>query len=93
MKGSIIGCAVLAAALPALCLAADEGGRRGLVGNEVQTQTAHWLRLQREGRLASPHPQVSTPAERELASQRWLDSHKHPIPPFFAQDAGGELGE
>ncbi|UQY36735.1 DUF3613 domain-containing protein [Pseudomonas fulva] len=92
MKGMIIGCALLAA-LPACCLAADEGHGRGLVGDEVQTQTAHWLRLQREGQLASPHPQVSTPAERELALQRWLDSHKHPIPEFFEQDVGGELGE
>jgi len=92
MKGMIIGCALLAA-LPACCLAADEGHGRGLVGDEVQTQTAHWLRLQREGQLATPHPQVSTPAERELALQRWLDSHKHPIPEFFEQDAGGELGE
>ena len=92
MKGMIIGCALLAA-LPACCLAADEDHGRGLVGDEVQTQTAHWLRLQREGQLATPHPQVSTPAERELALQRWLDSHKHPIPEFFEQDAGGELGE
>lgn len=92
MKGMIIGCALLAA-LPACCLAADEGHGRGLVGDELQTQTAHWLRLQREGQLVSPHPQVSTPAERELALQRWLDSHKHPIPEFFEQDAGGELGE
>ena len=92
MKGMIIGCALLAA-LPACCLAADEGHGRGLVGDEVQTQTAYWLRLQREGQLATPHPQVSTPAERELALQRWLDSHKHPIPEFFEQDAGGELGE
>ncbi|MDQ7985038.1 DUF3613 domain-containing protein [Pseudomonas sp. G34] len=92
MKGLIIGCALLAA-LPVVCLAADEGGGRPLVSTEVQTQTAHWLRLQREGRLASPHPQVSTPAERELALQRWLDSHKHPIPEFFEQDAGGELGD
>lgn len=92
MKGSIIGC-VLLAALPAFCLASDEGQGRALVGDEVQTQTGHWLRLQREGQLASPHPQVSTPAERELALQRWLESHKHPIPEFFEQDAGGQLGE
>ena len=92
MKGSIIGCALLAA-LPAFCLAAGEGQGRALVGDEVQTQTGHWLRLQREGQLASPHPQVSTPAERELALQRWLESHKHPIPEFFEQDAGGQLGE
>jgi len=92
MKGSIIACALLAA-LPIVCLAADQGGGRALVGDEVQTQTAHWLRLQREGKLASPHPQVSTSGERELALQRWLDSHKHPIPEFFEQDAGGELGE
>ncbi|SHL43160.1 DUF3613 domain-containing protein [Phytopseudomonas punonensis] len=92
MKGLIVTCALLAA-LPTLCMAADEGGGRGLVADEVQSQTAHWLRLQREGQLASPHPQVATPAERELAMQRWLDSHKHPIPQFFEQEAGGELGE
>ncbi len=92
MKGSIIGF-VLLAALPAFCLAADEEQGRALVDDEVQTQTGHWLRLQREGQLASPHLQVSTPAERELALQRWLESHKHPIPEFFEQDAGGQLGE
>lgn len=92
MKGSIIGCALLAA-LPAFCLAEAGAGGQALVGDEVQTQTAHWLRLQREGQLASPHSQVSTPVERELALQRWLESHKHPIPEFFEQDAGGDLGE
>ncbi|UCJ17683.1 DUF3613 domain-containing protein [Pseudomonas sp. MM211] len=92
MKGMIIGVALLAC-LPLVSQAAGEGGAGGLVGSEVETQTAHWLRLQREGRLASSHPQTSTPAERELALQRWLESHKHPIPEFFEQDVGGKFGE
>lgn len=92
MKGMIVGVALLAC-LPLVGQAAGEDGSGGLVGGEVETQTGHWLRLQREGRLASSYPQTSTPAERELALQRWLDSHKHPIPEFFEQDAGGKLGE
>ncbi|KAB0546835.1 DUF3613 domain-containing protein [Pseudomonas argentinensis] len=91
MKGVGIGVALLAC-LPLVGLA-DERGPKGLVGEQVETQTAHWLRLQREGRLASDHPQTSTPAERELALQRWLESHKHPIPEFYEQDVGGKLGE
>ncbi|SDH23714.1 Protein of unknown function [Pseudomonas flavescens] len=90
MKRMIVGVALLAC-LPLNAVVADQGQVRGLVGGERETQVAHWLRLQREGRLASQHPQASTPAEQELALQRWLDSHKHPIPEFFEQNVGGEL--
>ncbi|KTC63998.1 hypothetical protein AO262_18510, partial [Pseudomonas fluorescens ABAC62] len=50
-----------------------------------QAETENWLALQVNGYAASANPQKSTPAERELAFQRWLESHKHPIPEFFEQ--------
>ncbi|TBU92146.1 DUF3613 domain-containing protein [Pseudomonas dryadis] len=83
-------CALLAC-LPLLAVAATEERGDGLVGAETETQTAYWLRVQREGLKASPYVQTSTPAERELSLQRWLESHSHPIPEFFDQEAGGEL--
>ena len=50
------------------------------------------MALQVDGRAASPTPQSTTPAEKEQALQRWLDSHKHPIPEFFEtkSEAGGK---
>ena len=92
MKGKLLGCAALCC-MPLLTLAADEPSARGLVSAEMETQTGYWLRMQREGTHASPHLQSATPAERELAMQRWLESHTHPIPEFFDQKAGGELSE
>lgn len=92
MNMRIAGC-VLAVCLPVVALAAEPGGERGLIGQQTETQTAYWLRVQREGQLASPHPQSSTPAERELALKRWLESHNHPIPEYFDQEIGGELSQ
>lgn len=92
MNRMMVSCALLAC-LPLVTLAADRGAERGLLGNEVESQTAYWLRVQREGQLASSHPQTSTPAERELAMKRWLESHNHPIPEYFDQDVGGELDQ
>nr|WP_314568596.1 DUF3613 domain-containing protein [uncultured Pseudomonas sp.] len=54
-----------------------------------QAETENWLALQVNGRAASATPQRSTPAEREQALQRWLDSNKHPIPEFFESESGG----
>ena len=54
-----------------------------------QAETENWLAVQVDGRVASPTPQRTTPAEREQALQRWLDTHKHPIPEFFESQSGG----
>lgn len=39
-----------------------------------------WLSIQREGSQASRHAQTASATERELASQRWLESYKYAIP-------------
>ena len=57
-----------------------------------QAETENWLALQVNGLAASPTPQKTTPAEREQALQRWLDSNKHPIPEFFESESGGKSG-
>ncbi|WP_455825850.1 DUF3613 domain-containing protein [Pseudomonas graminis] len=54
-----------------------------------QAETENWMALQINGLAASPTPQRTTPAEREQAMQRWLDSNKHPIPEFFESESGG----
>ncbi|MDQ0650918.1 DUF3613 domain-containing protein [Pseudomonas cedrina] len=72
------------ALLPLSALAIEPGP-----SSAQQAETENWLALQIEGRAASPTPQRTTPAEREQALQRWLDSNKHPIPEFFDQDVGG----
>ena len=54
-----------------------------------QAQTEKWLTLQINGGAASPIPQKTTPAEREQALQRWLNSNKYPIPQYFEQKVGG----
>ncbi|WDU61686.1 DUF3613 domain-containing protein [Pseudomonas poae] len=54
-----------------------------------QAETENWMSLQVNGSAASPTPQKTTPAEREQAMQRWLDSNKHPIPEFYESNAGG----
>ncbi|MBF6027929.1 DUF3613 domain-containing protein [Pseudomonas sp. P115] len=54
-----------------------------------QAETENWMALQLSGRVASPIVQKTSPAEREQALQRWLDSNKHPIPEYFEQKQGG----
>ena len=54
-----------------------------------QAETENWLTLQATGRVASPTPQKTTPAERELALKRWLDNGRHPIPEFYESESGG----
>ena len=54
-----------------------------------QAEKENWMALQLSGRAASANPQKTTPAEREQALKRWLDSNKHPIPEFFDQKVGG----
>ncbi|WP_339486726.1 DUF3613 domain-containing protein [Pseudomonas sp. EL_65y_Pfl2_R95] len=55
------------------------------------SKTESWLAIQRDGRAASVTLQTATPAERELAYQRWLDSFSHPIPDFYEQETGGKM--
>ena len=72
------------ALLPLSALAIEPGP-----SSAQQAETENWMALQINGRAASPTPQRTTPAEREQALQRWLDSHKHPIPEFFESPSGG----
>ncbi|TBU89071.1 DUF3613 domain-containing protein [Stutzerimonas kirkiae] len=68
---------------------ADEPRRNALIPAQSKVPTDIWLRMQREGTAASRHPQQLTPAERELALQRWLGSFEHEIPERFEQDMAG----
>lgn len=70
--------------LPLAALAIEPGP-----SSPQQAETEAWMALQPSGRVASATPQKATPAERELAFKRWLDSNTHPIPEFFDQKAGG----
>jgi len=72
------------ALLPLTALAIEPGP-----SSPQQAETENWLAVQVDGRAASPTPQRTTPAEREQALQRWLDTHKHPIPEFFESQSGG----
>jgi hypothetical protein len=56
-----------------------------------QKQTDAWLQLQASGKAASPVPQPSSPIERDLSMQRWLNSYQHPIPDFYEQKKGGTV--
>jgi hypothetical protein len=56
-----------------------------------QGLTEAWLQLQPSGKAASTIPQPSTPIERDLSAQRWVDSYQHPIPEFFEQKKGGSV--
>ena len=72
------------ALLPLSALAIEPGP-----SSPQQAETENWMTLQINGRAASATPQRTTPAEREQSLQRWLDSHKHPIPEFFESPSGG----
>lgn len=56
-----------------------------------QKQTEAWLQLQASGKAASSVPQPSSPIERDLSMQRWLNSYQHPIPDFYEQKKGGNV--
>lgn len=81
MKSHYLVCLAL---LPLTALAIEPGP-----SSPQQAETENWLALQVNGRAASPTPQKTTPAEREQALQRWLNSNKHPIPEYFEQKVGG----
>lgn len=74
------------ALLPLSALAIEPGP-----SSPYQAETENWMALQIDGRSASVTPQRTTPAEREQALQRWLDSNKHPIPEFFESKSGGSF--
>jgi hypothetical protein len=79
---SLIGGCLLAAS--GLALAIEPGP-----ASDTQQQTDAWLQLQASGKAASANPQPSTPIERDLSLQRWLNSYQHPIPDFYEQKKGG----
>lgn len=62
-----------------------------LVSDSPKLQTERWLQLQREGTEKSKYTQTATPAERELAMQRLLESYKHPIPEYYGEEDGGQF--
>lgn len=80
---------ILLAAMLAAPANAEEPCHNVLIPAQSKVPTEVWLRLQREGMAASRQPQQLTPAEKELAAQRWLDSFKHEIPEMFEQDMAG----
>ncbi|MBT1269358.1 DUF3613 domain-containing protein [Pseudomonas sp. D8002] len=75
---------LLFASLPLTVLAIEPGP-----SSPQQKQTEGWLQLQVSGERASSTPQKATPAERDLAMQRLLDSYKHTIPEYYDQKLGG----
>lgn len=72
-------------ALPLTTMAIEPGP-----SSPQQQNTETWLTLQSSGQAASPTQQKASAAERDLATQRWLDSFKHPIPEYFDQKVGGQ---
>lgn len=62
-----------------------------LVSDSPKSQTERWLQLQREGTVKSEYVQTATPAERELAMQRLLESYKYPIPEYYGDEDGGKF--
>ena len=72
------------ALLPLAAMAIEPGP-----SSPQQAETENWLAVQVDGRVASPTPQRTTPAEREQASQRWLETYKHAIPEFFETGTSG----
>lgn len=77
-------CLIGLALLPLMANAIEPGP-----SSPRQAETENWMALQLSGREASPIVQKITPAEREQAMQRWLDTSKHPIPEYFEQKQGG----
>jgi hypothetical protein len=75
---------LLLATLPLTALAIEPGP-----SSVYQRQTEGWLQLQVNGQLATSTPQKASPAEREQALQRLIDSYKHPIPEYYDQKQGG----
>ncbi|KTB68308.1 MULTISPECIES: DUF3613 domain-containing protein [Pseudomonas] len=73
-------------ALPLTVMAIEPGP-----SSPQQAVTESWLTLQSSGKAASNTRQKASAAERDLATQRLLESYKHPIPEYFDQKAGGTV--
>ncbi|MDD0988465.1 DUF3613 domain-containing protein [Pseudomonas shahriarae] len=75
-------------ALPLTAMAIEPGP-----SSKAQQETENWLGLQVNGQAASPTVQRATPAERELAMQRLLESKRYAIPEKFGEGSeGGSSG-
>jgi hypothetical protein len=85
MKSAVL-MAVAALSVSGPCWAIDPGP-----SSPNQKQTEAWLELQSSGKAASSVPQPSSPIERDLSLQRWLNSYQHPIPDFYEQKKGGSI--
>ncbi|MGY2402388.1 DUF3613 domain-containing protein [Pseudomonas sp. SDO5271_S396] len=75
---------LLLATLPLTATAIEPGP-----SSPQQKHTEDWLQLQVSGQMASSKPQKATPAEREGALQRLIESYKYPIPEYYDQKQGG----
>ncbi|NVZ82046.1 DUF3613 domain-containing protein [Pseudomonas yamanorum] len=76
--------ALLSASVPLTALAIEPGP-----SSPQQKQTEGWLQMQVSGERASANVQKASPAERDLALQRLLESYKFPIPEYYDQKQGG----
>ncbi|MDF3932649.1 DUF3613 domain-containing protein [Pseudomonas citronellolis] len=81
MKGMILGGLLLAA--PLYLPAAEAPRPQPGTSAYDQWEVDNWLQLQRSGQVASANRQSATPAERERAYQRYLNSYTHPIPEYL----------
>ncbi|SDK92228.1 Protein of unknown function [Pseudomonas delhiensis] len=87
MKRIILTGLLLAAPLS---LGATESVRSQPAGStRDQWEVEQWLQLQRSGRQASANRQAATPAERDRAYRRYLDSYSHPIPEYLLDENQG----
>ena len=77
--------------LSVLSAQAISQSNQALVADSPKLQAERWLQLQREGTQKSQFTQTATPAERELAMQRLLESYKHPIPEYYGEEEGGKF--
>lgn len=84
MKQNILSCLGLLL-LPLAAQAIEPGP-----SSPQQQETEAWLLLQSRGLAASPIRQTAAASERDLSLQRWLESYKHPIPPFYKEYSGGQ---
>ena len=87
----ILLCGAVLLAFSTDTLASDSSSTATQPQTQTETQTETWLKLQAKGTASSPTPQTSTPAERDLSLQRWLESYKYKIPEFFDQETGGSF--
>lgn len=87
MKGWILAGMLLASPWPAF--AADSAYTEPGTTARDQQEVQSWLQLQSSGQAASANRQVATPAERDRAYQRYLQSYTHEIPEYLLDDNNG----